>query len=67
MRTLELYLRHGASATKTADALHLRRQSLYQRLERIETLLGHSPAAPDLYPALLAACVVAAAVTAPRS
>ncbi|TQS41520.1 PucR family transcriptional regulator [Cryptosporangium phraense] len=57
VRTLELYLRHGASATKTAAALHLRRQSLYQRLERIETLLGHSPAAPDLYPALLAACV----------
>lgn len=60
VRTLELYLRHGTSATRTAAALHLRRQSLYQRLERIETLLGHPPADPALYPALLAACSLAA-------
>ncbi|SHM39847.1 PucR family transcriptional regulator [Cryptosporangium aurantiacum] len=60
VRTLELYLRHGTNVTRTAAALHLRRQSLYQRLERIESLLGHAPADPDLYPALLAACLVAA-------
>ncbi|GAA3384215.1 PucR family transcriptional regulator [Cryptosporangium minutisporangium] len=60
VRTLELYLRHGASVTRTAAALHLRRQSLYQRLERIETLLGHSPADPQFYPALLAATLLAA-------
>lgn len=59
VRTLELYLRHGTSATRTAAELHLRRQSLYQRLERIERLLGHSPSDPDLYPALLAACALA--------
>ncbi|MFG1923846.1 PucR family transcriptional regulator [Cryptosporangium sp. NPDC048952] len=64
VRTLELYLRHGTSATRTAAALHLRRQSLYQRLERIETLLGHAPADPALYPALLAACLL---VTTPSS
>ncbi|WP_035856991.1 PucR family transcriptional regulator [Cryptosporangium arvum] len=58
VRTLELYLRHGASVTRTAAVLHLRRQSLYQRLERIETLLGHPPADPALYPALLAACLL---------
>lgn len=39
--TLATYLRHGSSATRTARALRLRRQSLHQRLARIEHLLGH--------------------------
>jgi purine catabolism regulator len=55
VHTLELFLRNGCSATRTAEALHLRRQSFYQRLSRIETLLGHPVNVPDLYPALLAA------------
>jgi purine catabolism regulator len=55
VHTLELFLRHGCSATRTAEALHLRRQSFYQRLNRIEALLGHQVNVPDLYPALLAA------------
>lgn len=41
--TLETYLSHGRSATATARALNLQRQSLYQRIERIRALVG-----PDL-------------------
>jgi purine catabolism regulator len=55
--TLEVFLRNGCSPTRTAAALHLGRQSLYQRIERIEALLGHPVTGPDLLPALLlAAC-----------
>jgi purine catabolism regulator len=57
VHTLEVFLRNGCSPTRTAAALHLGRQSLYQRIERIEALLGHSVSSPDLLPALLvAAC-----------
>jgi purine catabolism regulator len=38
--TLEAYCAHGGRKAETARALHLERQSLYHRLERIETLLG---------------------------
>jgi PucR family transcriptional regulator, purine catabolism regulatory protein len=55
VQTLEVFLRNGCSPTKTAAALHLGRQSLYQRIERIEQLLGHSVTGPDLLPALLLA------------
>lgn len=41
VHTLSAYLRHGSSATRTARVLRLRRQSLHQRLARIEQLLGH--------------------------
>ncbi|QIS05145.1 PucR family transcriptional regulator [Nocardia brasiliensis] len=54
-RTLEVYLRHGGSATRCAAALHIGRQSLYQRLERIRDLLGYDPAAPALAGTLLLA------------
>ncbi|MFI9404231.1 PucR family transcriptional regulator ligand-binding domain-containing protein [Nocardia sp. NPDC052316] len=54
-RTLEVYLRHGGSATRCATALHIGRQSLYQRLERIRDLLGYDPAAPALTGTLLLA------------
>lgn len=40
VQTLAVHLRHGGSRTRTAEALHVHRQSLYQRLERIEALLG---------------------------
>jgi purine catabolism regulator len=38
--TLEAYCAHGGRKAETARALHLERQSLYHRLERIERLLG---------------------------
>ncbi|MGW7419686.1 PucR family transcriptional regulator [Streptomyces sp. NPDC054813] len=57
VRTLEVHLRHGCSPTRTAALLHIGRQSLYQRLERIETLLGLEIDDPDLLGELLtAAC-----------
>lgn len=40
LRTLDAYLGHGLSKAATAEALGIRRQSLYGRLERIERLLG---------------------------
>ncbi|MGW7242899.1 PucR family transcriptional regulator [Streptomyces sp. NPDC054804] len=57
VRTLEVHLRHGCSPTRTAALLHIGRQSLYQRLERIEALLGLEIDDPDLLGELLtAAC-----------
>ena len=38
--TLDAYLAAGLSKTRTADALGIRRQTLYGRLERISRLLG---------------------------
>lgn len=38
--TLEAYCLHGGRKAETARVLHLERQSLYHRLERIERLLG---------------------------
>jgi purine catabolism regulator len=38
--TLDAYLAAGMSKTRTAEALGIRRQTLYGRLERIGTLLG---------------------------
>ncbi|MCX4455987.1 PucR family transcriptional regulator [Streptomyces sp. NBC_01340] len=55
LRTLEIHLRHGCSPTRTAALLHIGRQSLYQRLERIESLLGLEIDDPDLLGELLAA------------
>ncbi|SDN10358.1 PucR C-terminal helix-turn-helix domain-containing protein [Streptomyces sp. cf386] len=55
VRTLEVHLRHGCSPTRTAALLHIGRQSLYQRLERIESLLGLEIGDPDLLGELLAA------------
>ncbi|KUO11555.1 PucR family transcriptional regulator [Streptomyces sp. DSM 15324] len=57
VRTLEVHLRNGCSPTRTAALLHIGRQSLYQRLERIESLLGLEIDDPDLLGELLtAAC-----------
>jgi len=38
--TLLAYLQHAGSKVDLADALHLRRQTLYQRLAKLEELLG---------------------------
>jgi purine catabolism regulator len=40
VRTLEAYLDSGGSKAATARVLHLRRQSVHQRLARIAALLG---------------------------
>ena len=57
MRTLEVHLRNGCSPTRTAALLHVGRQSLYQRLERIESLLGTPVGDPGMHTELLlAAC-----------
>lgn len=45
--TLAVYLRSGSRATRTAELLHLRRQSLHRRLQRIQQLLGHSLDDPE--------------------
>ncbi|MGW2719600.1 PucR family transcriptional regulator [Streptomyces sp. NPDC001492] len=55
VRTLEVHLRHGCSPTRTAALMHIGRQSLYQRLERIESLLGLEIDDPELLGELLAA------------
>ena len=39
--TLATYLRYSGSKTDAAAALHVQRQSLYQRLDRIMVALGH--------------------------
>ncbi|MGY1693017.1 PucR family transcriptional regulator [Geodermatophilus sp. SYSU D01105] len=45
VHTLRTYLAHSSSKVRTADALRLRRQTLYLRLQRIEELIGdvHAP------------------------
>jgi len=55
VRTLEVHLRNGCSPTRTATLLHIGRQSLYQRLDRIESLLGLDIGDPDLLGDLLTA------------
>jgi purine catabolism regulator len=40
LRTLDAHVATGLSKTRTAEALGIRRQTLYARLERIEHLLG---------------------------
>ena len=40
IRTLRAYLTFGQSKSELSRTLHLRRQSLYQRLTKIESLLG---------------------------
>ena len=52
--TLATYLRHGASKTETAKALHLQRQSLYQRLSRVFEFRRPVPGSTE-YGALLVA------------
>jgi hypothetical protein len=57
VHTLEVHLRNGCSPTRTAALLHIGRQSLYQRLERIESLLGLPVTDPEAHgELLLAAC-----------
>ncbi len=55
VRTVEVFLRHGCSPTRAAAVLHLRRQSLHQRLNRAEHLLGHRIDEPGSVAAMLLA------------
>jgi purine catabolism regulator len=43
LQTLEVYFDSGCSKTRTAQLLHVQRQSLYGRLERAFALLGGDP------------------------
>jgi purine catabolism regulator len=58
VRTLDAYLQANGNKIATAEILHLRRRSVYYRLDRIEQVLGHSVDSPDrrarLYVALRA-------------
>ncbi|MEE4021872.1 PucR family transcriptional regulator ligand-binding domain-containing protein [Gordonia sp. PKS22-38] len=58
LTTLETHLRLGCSATRSAEVLHIGRQSLYQRLDRIRGVLGFDPTAPDIYTSVLLAIAV---------
>jgi purine catabolism regulator len=48
LRTLEAYLASAGRKAETARALHLTRQSLYLRLERLERVLGADLDDPDV-------------------
>lgn len=47
LRTLEVYLESGGRKAEAARLLHLERQSLYLRLQRVEKLLGVDLDDPD--------------------
>lgn len=64
VRTLEEYLANGCSKAATARALHLRRQSVHQRLARINALLGYDVTAPDRQAALRLAFAAQAVLAA---
>lgn len=64
--TLDAYLRRGCSPTRTAAELHLQRQSLYQRLARIEELLGHRPDDARAHEVLVVATCAARVLAARR-
>lgn len=55
VRTLAVHLSNGCSATRSAAALHIGRQSLYQRIERIRTVLGFDPTEPAVYASMMLA------------
>lgn len=48
VKTLQVLLEQNGQKAETARALHLERQSLYNRVERIESLLGVDLADPDV-------------------
>lgn len=43
LETLEAYFESGCQKTRTAEALHVRRQSLYARLEKAFVMVGGDP------------------------
>lgn len=59
VHTLAVHLRHSGNRSATAQALHVHRQSLYQRLARIEQLLGHPVDDPAAHEHLVVATAAA--------
>ena len=59
VHTLASHLRHAGNRTATAAALHVHRQSLYQRIGRIEQLLGHPVDDPAAHEHLVVATAAA--------
>ena len=47
LETVESYCAHGGRMAETARDLHLQRQSLYKRIERIRDLIGEELSDPD--------------------
>ena len=47
LQTLEVYLDSGCNKTRTAEVLHVQRQSLYARLERAFSMVGGDPTGTD--------------------
>lgn len=47
LQTVEAYCVHGGRIAETARELHLQRQSLYKRIQRVEGLIGGELADPD--------------------
>ena len=64
LATLEHYLTSGGSKAATARALHLRRQSVHQRLHRISDRLGYDVTDPRRQPALWLALLARRTVAA---
>lgn len=54
--SLEAYFREGGNVTRAAERLHVHVNTLYQRLERIDTLLGRSCQDPEVGLQLHLAC-----------
>ena len=67
VETLAMYLRHSGHKTDTAAALHLQRQSLYQRLDRIMAALGHPEPGSSRWGALTLAVELEVARRAART
>lgn len=59
VETLRVYLAHGSNKVSAAAALHIRRQTMYQRLARINQLIGDVQA-PRRHTNLVLALAVAA-------
>ncbi|GGK69039.1 PucR family transcriptional regulator [Ornithinimicrobium pekingense] len=45
LRTLATWIEHGLNISSTAGALHVRRQTVHERMSRIHRLLGYDPTA----------------------
>ena len=64
VRTVEEYLASGCSKAATARALRLRRQSVHQRLDRVNARLGYDVTAPERRTALQLALAARAVLAA---
>lgn len=65
LSSLLRYVAEGKSVSRTAQALNIHPNTLYQRLQRIETLIGRSLSDPVDYTLLSLACQLSAAYEAP--